>query len=139
MELLPVIYWSLFSVGILALLVIIFSFITFQVRKRYGYIPSEEVKGEERNKKVTVKNPDPKAKSQKKHHPKVQTRSRKKRSSTEENSIQNNPKDYLLYKKPTKDVHRKRVEVLNPNSDEKNKSDEKFQSIQIKTKHNGWN
>jgi hypothetical protein len=139
MELLPVIYWSLFSVGVLALIVILFSFITFQFRKKYGIIPSEEVKGDERDKKVTVKNPDKKAKSKKKHHPKVQTRSRKNNSPIEDKTKQNYPKDYSLYKRPTKDSVRKRVEVLNPNPDKDSKSNEKFHSIQIDSKRNGWN
>ena len=54
MELLPIIYWSLLSVGIVVLIVIIFSFISFKFRKKHGNIPSEEIKGIERDKKVKI-------------------------------------------------------------------------------------
>lgn len=139
MELLPVIYWSLFSVAVLALVVILFSFITFQFRKKYGNLPSEEVKGEERNKKVKAKNPDKKSKPTKKHHPKVQTRSKVKKSSSRNNGGKSKPEEFSLYKKPTKDSSRKRVEVLNPNPSDNSKSKEKFHSIHINSKRDEWN
>jgi len=147
MELLPVIYWSLFSVGVSALIVILFSFLTFQFRKKYGHIPSEEVIGDERNKKVTVTNPDKKSKEkrqEKKHHPKVQTRSRKK-----DNPVprveKKDTEDISLYKKPTRDDRRKRVQVINENTNDRSSSHHKsdgdiqYHSIKLDSKHKGWN
>lgn len=122
MELLPIIYWSLFGAALLAVVVIIISFFTFRLRKKYGYIPDEEVKGEERNKKVKVKNPDKKPKTknkqteEKKHHPKVRTRSKRQASSKPSMSNTKKPAPSIessLYRKPTRDSHRKRIEILN--------------------------
>jgi len=137
-ELLPVIYWSLFTVGVLALFVIIISFITFKFRKKYGNIPSSEVAGKERNKKITVTNPDKKLKSEKKHHPKVQTRSKNK-SSKEYKSKKTLDEKANLYKKSTRDSNKKRIEVLNPNSKKSSsQEDTEYHSLQINPKRDGW-
>jgi hypothetical protein len=142
MELLPIIYWSLTGVGILAVIVIIVSYVTFHVRKKIGNIPSEEVKGEARNKKVTVTNPDKKNETKKAHHPKVQTRSRQKDNlhkktsvgSSSSKSSSNSP----LYKKPTRDSKKKRIEIVNA-PDTKSKSGEKYHPMNTTQKRNGWN
>jgi len=139
-ELLPVIYWSLFSVGILALIVIIISFITFKFRKKYGNIPSSEVVGKERNKKITVTNPDKKPKLGKKHHPKVQTRSKNKSStSTKHKSKKKTDENANLYRRPTRDSQNKRIEVLNSNAEKSSsQGDSEYHSMQIKPKRDGW-
>ncbi len=145
MELLPIIYWSLLVAGILAIVVIIVSFITFRIRKKYGYIPSEEVKGKERNKKVKVTNPDKKPKTEKKHHPKVQTRSRQKSSSASHRTKKKSSTDSALYKKPTRDSHKKRIEIVNPilerdsKDNQSSKKDTKYHSIKINSRRNDWN
>jgi hypothetical protein len=146
-ELLPVIYWSLFSVGILTLVVLIFSFITFQYRKKYGNIPSGQVSEKERNKKVKVTNPDKKktkdnkTSSEKKHHPKVQTRSRQEiSSSSEKKDKTSNIKSVNLYKKSARDSKQKRIEVLNKNMEDepiKEKTTQnktKFHSLRVDSK-----
>ncbi len=152
MELLPIIYWSLFGAALLAGVVIVISFFTFRIRKKYGYIPDEEVKGEERNKKVKVKNPDKKSKAKKehtedrKHHPKVRTRSKQKSSSkSHRNSVKKSSSiESSLYRKPTRDSHRKRIEILNntlednhetkPSSDSNKET--KYHPIKVR---NDWN
>ncbi len=141
MELLPIIYWSLLVAGILALVVIVISFITFQVRKKYGRIPSEEVQGKERNKKVKVTNPDKKPKTEKKHHPKVQTRSRQKKVSSSRKDKNISSVDSALYKKPTRDSHKKRIEIVNPslNDDQSSKKETKYHSLKIDSRRNDWN
>ena len=163
MELLPIIYKSLSYAGILALVVIIVSFVAFRFRKKYGSIPSQEVHGKERNKKVKVTNPDKKSKTEKKHHPKVQTRSRQKKSSSTQRERRTSvskretrpsisrrdkkvePINSELYKKPTRDTHRKRIEIINPaverNSDKEqsSQSNTKFHPMKIDSRRNDWN
>jgi len=147
MELLPIIYWSLLSVGIVVLIVIIFSFISFKFRKKHGNIPSEEIKGIERDKKVKVTNPE-KSQFEKKHHPKVQKISKLKRGSTTSSHEKSNNKEENdgLYKKPTRETLKKRVEILKKNFNEdssKTKSSindrTTFHSIKIESKKDGWN
>jgi len=144
MELLPIIYWSLLGVGLLALIVIIFSFITFQFRKKLGNIPSVEIKGRERNKKIVVTNPD-KKQIEKKHHPKVQTRSKQKSGTTPSKIKTSTDENIGLYKKPTRETPKKRVEILNQNMDDSSSKkkplnkDTKFHSIKIESKQDGWN
>ena len=145
MELLPIIYWSLLVAGILAIVVIIVSFITFRLRKKYGLIPSEEVRGKERDKKVKVTNPDKKPKTEKKHHPKVQTRSRQKKASTPHKNKKHSSVDSALYKKPTRDSLKKRIEIVNPilepdfKDNQSSKKDTKYHSIKIDSRRNDWN
>ena len=141
MELLPIIYQSLLYAGILASVVIVVSFIAFQFRKKYGNIPSEEVQGKERNKKVTVTNPDKKPKTEKKHHPKVQTRSRQKKVSAPHKDKNISSSDSALYKKPTRDSHKKRIEIVNPdlNDDQSSEKETKYHSLKIDSRHNDWN
>jgi uncharacterized membrane protein YhiD involved in acid resistance len=141
MELLPIIYWSLIGVGVLAVVVIIFSYVTFNVRKKLGNIPSEEVKGEARNKKVTITNPDKKESSKKAHHPKVQTRSRQKENTQKKKNVRttaSKEKDSQLYKRPTKDSKRKRIEIINA-PETSSKSDVNFHSMNATPKRKGWN
>ncbi|MBU0473993.1 MAG: hypothetical protein KKF62_07490 [Bacteroidetes bacterium] len=144
MELLPIIYWSLLGVGLLALIVILFSFITFKFRKKLGNIPSTEVKGKERNKRIVVKNPE-KLQAEKKHHPKVQTRSKQKAGTTNSKSKSSSDENIGLYKKPTRETPKKRVEILNQNMDDNSSmkkpvnKDTKFHSIKIESKQDGWN
>ena len=136
MELLPIIYWSLIGVGIVAVLVIVFSYITFQVRKRLGNIPSEEVTGRARNKKVTVTNPDKKAIPKKVHHPKVQTRSKLKENKEKEKKRTTTTKEESsgkLYKRPTQDAKKSRIEIVNSPQ-----SDPKYHSMDTNPKRGGW-
>ena len=145
MQLLPIIYWSLLGVGILTLFVIIISFITFKVRKKFGMVPSNEISNRERNKKVRVTNPD-KLQTEKKHHPKVQTISKQKRNSTHAKTKSPELENDGLYKKPTKETPKKRVEILNQNiidnslKSNSSKNDKtKFHSIKVESKKDGWN
>ena len=115
MELLPIIYYSLIGLGVITIIVIIVSYITFKIRKKIGNIPSEEVKGDERNKKVKITNPDKKANVKKSHHPKVQTVSKRKSTSGSKRSASHSSRkgeDVPYYKKPTKE-NRKRIEIVN--------------------------
>jgi len=137
MELLPIIYWSLVGVGVLAVIVIAFSYITFHVRKKMGNIPKEEVTGTDRNKKIKVTNPDKKSAAKKPHHPKVKTRSKlndnkqkekKKRTSSSEKGSSK------LYKRPTQEEKKSRIEIINAP-----KGDPKFHSMDTKPKRDGWN
>jgi hypothetical protein len=144
MELLPIIYWSLLVVGILTVIVVIISFITFQFRKRFGHIPSAEVKGNEREKKIKITNPDKREKTEKKHHPKVQTRSRNKKSSSENSRSKtiktSTPEEVKLYKKPTRDMKKKRIEILNPGlqKDPPSSGNTKYHPMDIESKHKNW-
>ena len=136
MELLPIIYWSLIGVGIVAVLVIVFSYITFQVRKRLGNIPSEEVTGRARNKKVTVTNPDKKPAPKKVHHPKVQTRSKLKENKQKEKRRTTTPKEESsekLYKRPTQGEKKSRIEIVNSPQ-----GDPKYHSMDTNPKRGGW-
>ncbi len=141
MELLPIIYWSLLGAGVLAIVVIVISFITFQFKKKYGLIPSEEVVGKERNKKVRVTNPDKKKKTEKKHHPKVKTRSRQNKDvrASKEKKVQTS--DSALYKRPTRDSKRKRIEIVNPidNDIDATQSSTKYRPLKVSSKRNDWN
>ncbi len=141
MELLPIIYWSLLGAGILAIVVIVISFITFQFRKKYGHIPSEEVVGKERNKKVRVTNPDKKKKTEKKHHPKVKTRSRHNKDVRASKEKKVHSSDSALYKRPTRDSKRKRIEIVNPidNDIDATQSDTKYRPLKVSSKRNDWN
>ena len=141
MELLPIIYWSLTGVGILAVVVIVISFVTFNVRKKIGNIPSEEVKGEARNKKVTVTNPDKKNSSKKTHHPKVQKRSKQKdnlQKKTSESYSSSKDVSSSLYKKPTRESKKKRIQIVNA-PDTKSKSATKYHTMDTTQKRDGWN
>jgi len=145
MELLPIIYWSLLGVGILTLVVVIISFITFKVRKKFGIVLANEISNKERNKKVRVTNPD-KLKTEKKHHPKVQTISKQKRNSSHSKTKSSELENDGLYKKPTKETPKKRVEILNQNiidnslKSNSSKNDKtKFHSIKVESKKDGWN
>ena len=71
MELLPIIYWSLTGFGILTLMVILTSYLTYHIRKKLGNIPSEAFKNEYRNKDIRKKNPDKSLSGVKQHHPRV--------------------------------------------------------------------
>lgn len=71
MELLRIIYLSLIGFGILALVVISASYITYQVRKKLGKTPSEGIRKEDRIKNVKVKFHDRNSSSVKQHHPSV--------------------------------------------------------------------
>ena len=144
MELLPIIYWALIGVGILALIVIIFSFITFQIRKRLGTIPNEEIIGDERNKKIIVTNPDKKSSSvksapKKPHHPKVKTRKKKVPVEGTRASVptpSNKNEIAVLYKKPSKDKKKSRIEIVNSPQSRVTK---KFHSMDVSSKRKGWN
>jgi hypothetical protein len=144
-ELLPVIYWSLFSVGILALVVTVISFIIFKFRKKYGHIPSDEVLGKYRNKKVKVTNPDKKPKTEIKHHPKVQTKSRQKSNSSRPGREVPASSKAELYKRPTRDSQKKRVEIINPNLENEptkekySKKNNEYHSLRVDSKQNDWN
>lgn len=145
MELLPIIYLSLLIVGILAIIVIIFSFVSFQVRKKLGNLPNEKVSSNERNKKVKVTNPDISSSKDKKHHPKVQTLSKQKSNSYSEKEKKIAAEDSGHYKKPTKETPKKRVVILNENFEdeyydkESSSKNPKYHQIKIESKKDGWN
>lgn len=73
MELFPIIYWSLIGFGLIALLTILISYLTYQIRKKLGNIPPESYGNNDRNKKeIIVKIPGKKSSANiKQHHPKV--------------------------------------------------------------------
>ncbi|MCF6268257.1 MAG: hypothetical protein L3J41_00935 [Melioribacteraceae bacterium] len=137
MELLPIIYWSLIGVGLLAVIVIVFSYITFNVRKKMGNIPSTEIKGASRDKKIKVTNPDKKPAEKRSHHPKVKTRSKLKGSEQKEKkktTSSSNTSSGKLYKRPTKEEKKSRIEIVNAP-----KGDPKYHSMDINPKRDGWN
>ncbi len=137
MELLPIIYWTLIGVGILAVIVIVFSYITFNIRKKMGNIPNTEITGTNRNKKIIVTNPDKKSTPKKSHHPKVQTRSKLKENGEnvkKKTTSKSEKSSDILYKKPTKEEKKSRIEIVNAP-----KSDPKYHSLGISPKRNGWN
>lgn len=69
MELLRIIYLSLTGFGILALIAILISYLTYQIRKKLGKIPLEDNRKEERTQKVTFH--DRNFSTAKQHHPSV--------------------------------------------------------------------
>ncbi len=71
MKLLPIIYWSLVGFGILTLMVVFTSYITFQIRNKLGKIPSESIRKEDRIKKTKMKFHDRNSSSVKQHHPRI--------------------------------------------------------------------
>ncbi len=116
MELLPIIYWTLVSVGIFAFIVIIFSFISYHFRKKIGNIPLKKVSGKARDIKVKVTNPDKREKAKKSHHPKVQTRSKSKSIDTKRKkriASSNKNSSSKLYTRPTQDEKKSRIEIVN--------------------------
>jgi len=140
MELLPIIYWTLIGVGIVAVVVIMFSYITFHIRKKMGNIPSTEITGNARNKKIKVTNPYKRPPQKKSHHPKVQTRSKfkeyEKRDKKEEKkrtTSSGSESISKLYKRPTSEERKTRIEVVNAPQDEL-----KYHSMDSKTKRTGW-
>lgn len=137
MELLPIIYWTLVGVGILTLIVIISSYISFHFRKKMGYKPSTEVTGDAKDKKVKVTNPYRRTEHKKPHHPKVQTRSKLKDNETKgKKRITSSDKksSSKLYKRPTQDDKKSRIEIINAPEE-----DLKFHSMDINPKRRGWN
>lgn len=73
MELLRIIYLSLTGFGILALIAILISYITYKVRKKLGKIPLEDIRKRERTKKMKMKMKihDSNSSAIKQHHPRV--------------------------------------------------------------------
>ena len=71
MELLRIIYWSLIGFGILALMVILISYATYQIRKKLGKIPSEEIRNEDKIKKIKVNISNRNSHRVKQHHPRI--------------------------------------------------------------------
>ncbi|MEN8193297.1 MAG: hypothetical protein ABFS12_10810 [Bacteroidota bacterium] len=71
MELLPIIYWSLVGFGILTLLVILISFLTYNIRKKLEKIPSENNKNKHTQKEVDPNKLYNNSTVTKQHHPKV--------------------------------------------------------------------
>lgn len=69
MELLRIIYLSLTGFGILALIAILISYITYKVRKKLGKIPLEDIRKRERTKKIKIH--DSNSSAIKQHHPRV--------------------------------------------------------------------
>ncbi|MCK5456873.1 MAG: hypothetical protein KAI45_07075 [Melioribacteraceae bacterium] len=136
MELLPIIYWTLVGIGILALIVIISSYISFYLRKKMGHIPTTEVTGDARDKKVKVTNPDKRPEQKKSHHPKVQTRSKLKDNETKEKkrtTSSNEKSSNKLYKRPTQDDQKSRIEILNAPKEEL-----KYYSMETDSKRKKW-
>ena len=116
MELLPIIYWALIGVGIFALIVLIFSFISFHLRKKMGNTPSKKVPVEARDIKVKVTNPHKRKHDKKSHHPKVQTRSKFKSNGIKEKkrtTSSDEKSSSKLYTRPTQDDTRSRIEIIN--------------------------
>lgn len=115
MELLPIIYWTLVSVGILAFFVIIFSFISYHFRKRMGKIPIKESSRKGRDIKVKVTNPHKREDAKKSHHPKVQTRSRSKSNDPKEKirTTSSNKSSSKLYSRSTQHGKKSRIEIIN--------------------------
>ena len=101
-----------------------------------GHIPKTEVSGEARDKKVKVTNPDKRSRQKKSHHPKVQTRSKLKdnKAKTKKRTTSSNEKSgNELYKRPTQDGHRNRIEILNAPKEEL-----KYYSIEHDSKSRKW-
>ncbi|VAX25912.1 hypothetical protein MNBD_IGNAVI01-734 [hydrothermal vent metagenome] len=73
MELFRIIYWSLIVFGLIALITILISYLTYQIRKKLGNIPAEHYRNNDRNQKeIVVKIPRSSGTSEiKQHHPKV--------------------------------------------------------------------
>ena len=137
MELLPIIYWTLIVIGSLAAVVILFSYVTFNVRKKMGKIPSTEITGDARNKKIKVTNPDKKPIQKKTHHPKVQTRSKFKENVPKEKKRTTSSREESgskLYKRPTREEKKTRIEIVNAPKDET-----RYHSKDTNSKRTGWN
>lgn len=137
MELLPIIYWALIGVGVLAVIVIVLSYITFHVRKKIGNIPSAEVTGDDRNKKIRVTNPDKKPTPKKPHHPKVRTRSKLKANEQKDKKKATSSGDKSsskLYKRPTREEKKSRIEIVNTPQ-----KDQQYNSMNTNPKRDGWN
>ncbi len=73
MELFRIIYWSLILFGFIALITILISYLTYQIRKKLGNIPAESYRNNEREKEeIIVKIPRGSSFAKpKQHHPKV--------------------------------------------------------------------
>ena len=71
MDLLRIIYWSLIGFGILTLLVILISYVTYLIRKKLGKIPSESIGNEDKIKKIKVNISNRNSHRVKQHHPRV--------------------------------------------------------------------
>jgi len=137
MELLPIIYWALVGVGIFAFIVIIFSFISFHLRKKMGHIPSKEVSGDARDIKVKVTNPHKREDKKRPHHPKVQTRSKSKSNKSKETNrttSSNKKSSSELYKRPTQDDKKSRIEIINAPKEDLN-----YHSLDPDPKRRKWN
>lgn len=137
MELLPIIYWTLVGFGILAIIVIISSYISFYLRKKMGHIPTTEVTRDERDKKVKITNPDKRPQQKKSHHPKVHTRSKYKDNETKgkkRTTSSNERSSGKLYKRPAQDDQRSRIEILNAPKEEL-----KYYSNDTDPKRRKWN
>jgi len=73
MELFPIIYWSLIGFGLIALITILISYLTYQIRKKLGNIPAESYTNGDRNKEeIVVRILGTRSSTKiKQHHPKV--------------------------------------------------------------------
>jgi hypothetical protein len=73
MELFSLIYWSLIAFGLIALITILFSYLTYQIRKKLGNIPAENYANNSKNKgEIVVRIPGKSSSTKiKQHHPKV--------------------------------------------------------------------
>ena len=71
MDLLRIIYWSLIGFGILTLLVILISYATYQIRKKFGEIPQESIGNEDETRKIKVNIANRNSSRVKQHHPRV--------------------------------------------------------------------
>ncbi len=71
MELLRIIYWSLIGFGILTLMVVMISYVTYQIRKKLGKIPAESTRNVDRINKIKVNISNRNPSRTKQHHPRV--------------------------------------------------------------------